>query len=220
MMQIVETTSPTNTLVRSGPEWLIVIAASTGGPQALAKVLPAFPPDFAGSIIVVQQMRQGFTRVLADQLNHICRLPIHEPTDGQSLQSSRVLMTPGGTLLSIETLDTSPDSPPLIFLENVTCSAKIGASRADRIMASAAKSFRRNTIGVLLTGVGNDGCDGLRAIAEAGGTTIVQDEDSSVVNDLPASAVNAGVAQETLPLWSIADRIIQITSGDANAIAA
>ncbi|MCX6346224.1 MAG: CheB methylesterase domain-containing protein [Armatimonadetes bacterium] len=219
-MQIINSSEKHELIQIKSPEYLVVISTSTGGPQALAQLLPRFPANFPGTIIVVQHMRQGFTRFLANQLNHICQLPVHEPTDGQTIQSSRILITPGGSSLSIQPLEASGDAAQLIFLESIAHSVELQRKCADNIMASAVASYGKMTIGVLLTGAGMDGAEGLRTISQAGGYTIVQDEQTSVVHDLPASAIQAGVAHEILPLWSIGDRIIELVTGEINAIAA
>jgi len=202
-----------------GPRWLVVIAAGSGGPQALAQMLPRFPTNFPGTIIVFQHMRPGFTRVLADQLSHTCQLPVHEAGDGDALQAGRILLVPAATSLSIEMVDPVSRCPHVVVLESIAKSSQ-NTGRADRAMACAARMFGANTTGVLLTGMGNDGCEGLRAISKAGGVALVQDEQTCVVHDLPASAIEAGVDAEVLPLWSIPDRIMEIVMGDTNVAAA
>ncbi|MCL5105700.1 MAG: CheB methylesterase domain-containing protein [Armatimonadetes bacterium] len=203
-----------------GPRSLVVIAASTGGPQALTQILPRFPSTFPGTIIVVQHMRRGFTRVLADELNHSCKLPIHEPADGDALQASRILVVPAVGHLTISSMGESPDPEHMITIESLSLSPKAVLSRADVTMTSAARIYGKQAVGVLLTGVGDDGREGMRAIRDAGGCTIAQDEPTSVVFDLPSSAIDAGLVQDVLPLWNIADRVIELVMGGVDAIAA
>ncbi|MCE5313719.1 MAG: CheB methylesterase domain-containing protein [Armatimonadota bacterium] len=198
---------------------VVVIAASTGGPQALAQLLPRFTSSFSGTIIVAQEMRNGFTRVLADMLNQTCNLPVHEPVDGQILQPSRILMTPSNCRLVLTSCDFGEPGRQ-ILVEDVADSPELRHSRIDYIMTSVAGAFGKRTVGVLLTGVGTDGREGMRAIHSAGGVTIAQDSASSVVFDLPLCAIEAGIVHETLPLWSIADRIAALAKEDADAIAA
>ncbi len=198
------------------PDWLVVVAAGCGGPQALAQMFPRFPANFPGTIIIIQHMRPGFTRVLADQLNHICQLPVHEASDGEALQAGRILMIPAATSLTIEAVGPASACPHVIFLDSI----KKQAARVDSAMTNAVELFGTRTVGVLLTGLGSDGCEGLRAISQARGVALVQDENTSIVHDLPASAIQAGVAREALPLYGIADRIIEIVMGDAHAAAA
>lgn len=196
------------------PSSVVVIGAGTGGPQALMEILPRFLASYSGTIIVIQQMRAGFTRVLASHLNEVCRLRVHEPIDGQDLRAAEVLMVPGGYHLTIPESDSG-----IIRVEDVQDDPEAINSRTDRTMASVAAAFGRDSVGVLLTGLGEDGRDGMRTIAEAGGTTIAQDEESSIIFDLPSSAIDAGIAHHVLPLWNVADRIISLAE-EANANAA
>jgi len=201
------------------PSSLIVIGAGTGGPQALAEMLPRFPATFAGTVIIVQQMRPGFTKVLAGRLNEICRLPVYEPVDGQELHASEILVVPGGSTLTIPTPEEQ--SACTIRIEDVTADPDKLRSRIDSVMTAAAALYGRDCIGILLTGMGDDGRNGMRAIADAGGMTLAQDEESSIVFDLPSCAIDAGAVHEVLPLWSIADRVISVATGEAqNANAA
>jgi two-component system, chemotaxis family, protein-glutamate methylesterase/glutaminase len=202
------------------PEWVVVIGANAGGPQALAAMLPQFPPSFPGTVIVVQQMRPGFTRVLVDQLSHTCHVPVYEPEDGHALQSGRILVAPSTSRLKVGNLGDDAAPAYSVLLENVAGAHELRYSRVDCAMESAAKLFGRRTIGILLSGVGTDGREGMRAISGAGGVTIAQDEATSVVHSLPLSAIEAGVVTHTLPLWNIADQVVDIVGGKTNAAAA
>lgn len=215
-MQQVENSPSVVRATLSPPEWLVVIGANTGGPQALSQILPNLPADLPATFVVVQHMRPGFTRVLANQLNYLCKLPVYEPEDGQALQTSRILMVPAGHRLTLEDMGEGAS----IALEDVRESHEWLSNRTNDTMAVCAKLFGRKTVGVLLTGTGDDGREGMRAVAEAGGVTIAQDEATSIVHDLPASAISAGVVHETVPLWRIAERITQLVMGEADAVAA
>lgn len=207
-----QNTSSTRDLRR--PSSVVVIGAGTGGPQALMEILPRFQTSYVGTIIVIQQMRAGFTRVLAGSLNDICRLPVREPVDGQDFRAAEVLMVPGGSRLTIPQSDST-----VIQVELVQDDPEALRSRVDKTMASVAGIFGRDSVGVLLTGLGDDGREGMRAISDAGGTTIAQDEESSTIFDLPSSAIDAGTVHHVLPLWNIADQIISLAE-EANANAA
>lgn len=187
------------------PSSVVVIGAGTGGPQALMEILPRFLPAYAGTVIVLQQMRAGFTRVLSGHLNEVCRLRVHEPIDGQELRAAEVLMVPGGSRITID-----KSNPGMIRVEDVQDDPEALHSRIDATMASIAAAFGRDSVGVLLTGMGDDGRDGMRSISDSGGTTIAQDEESSIVYDLPSSAIDAGAVHHVLPLWNIADQIISL----------
>jgi len=162
------------------PKWIVVIGANTGGPQALMQLLPQFPAHFSGAIIVVQQMRAGFTRVLVDQLSQFCKLPVCEPDDEQALRSGQIIVAPVGSRLTVANVDSALPAYS-IFLEEVAEQLELKHSRTDTAMTSAADVFKAYSIGVLLTGLGTDGREGMRAIRAAGGTTIAQDQASSVV---------------------------------------
>lgn len=217
-MQDTQTSTTAYLRDRRLPSSLVVIGAGTGGPQALVEILPRFPSTFSGTIVVVQQMRSGFTRVLASQLNDLCRLPVYEPVDGQELHASEVLMVPGGTRFTVPVQEE--DRGCVIRLEDIQDDPESLQTRTNDAMASAAALYGRNAVGILLTGMGEDGRDGMRSIADAGGSTIAQDEDSCVLFDLPSSAIDGGVVHQVLPLWSIADQIISTAMGEANANAA
>lgn len=202
-------------------KWLVVIGANTGGPQALLNLLPKLPADFPGTIIVIQQMRPGFTRVLVDQLSYVCKLPVYEPEDGQALQPGRILVAPANSRLSLGEIGDPVAPGYSILLEDIDERPQARRDRIDTAMTSAARFFGPCSIGVLLSGLGTDGCEGLRSIRNAGGATIAQDDATSVVHAMPAAAIEAGVVQEVLPLWSIADRIVNLVAGgEAGAVAA
>lgn len=218
-MQNADTSNVAYVRDRRAPTSVVVVGSGTGGPQALAQLLPLFPAAFPGTIVVVQQMRPGFTRVLANHLNELCNLPVYEPVDGQRLHASETLLVPAGMRFTIATHDASGSS--MVNLDDIYDSPESLQTRTNDAMESVAGAYGRDSIGVLLTGMGDDGRDGMRAVADAGGATIAQDEESSVVFDLPSSAIDGGAAHQVLPLWSIADHIIAMVMGEqANADAA
>jgi len=202
------------------PERVVIIGANTGGPQALAQLLPQFPAGFPDTIIVIQQMRPGFTRVLVDQLGSLCQLPAYEPSDGQGLQKSTVLIVPSGTSFTLSEAIGSPTLGYEIRLDDVRNDTERYPNRVNEAMISAAAVFSDRAVGVLLTGLGGDGTEGMRAISAAGGLTIAQDAASSIVHDMALRAIDAGVVADVLPLWSIADRIRIAATGEVNANAA
>jgi len=200
------------------PRGIVVIGANTGGPQALARIIPELPRDLDSTIIICQHMRRGFTRVLAEHLGHLSSLPIHELSDGEALRPSRVLIAPVEHRLSF--VQSGDGEDLLVLAEPLPPSTMSESGPVDAAMISAAKLFGRHATGVLLTGLGTDGLEGMRAIHSAGGATIAQDEPSCVVHDMCAAAVDAGVVHELLPLWRIADRVTELAKGEADAIAA
>ena len=202
------------------PSSIVVIGANAGGPQALAQLLPSFPAQFPGVIVVMQQMRPGFTRVVADELSSVCALPTYEPLDGQTLHAASIVVVPSAAVAKFTRNDSTGLSEYEIDLEDVGRNAEKRATCISATMTSAAEVMGRSSVGVLLTGMGEDGREGMRAIAGAGGLTIAQDAASSVVHDMALRAIDARVASEVLPLWSIADRIIEAVAGEVNADAA
>jgi two-component system chemotaxis response regulator CheB len=183
---------------------LVVIAASTGGPRALADLVPALPAGLAAAVVIVQHMPAGFTRSLAERLNHMSDITVHEATDGAVLRPGVVLIAPGGRHL---TLGTGPDG--------ATCHLDDGAAvwgvrpAADPLFRSAARLFGAATVGVVLTGMGRDGAEGLARIREAGGRAIVQDAASATIWGMPQAALATAGADAVLPLSAIATTLAQ-----------
>lgn len=180
---------------RREPVQGVVIAVSTGGPSALAEVLPACGRNAKVPILVVQHMSAVFVPQLAERLTKLCGFPVREAADGMPIAPGDVLLAPGGRHLDIAGDAASPrvrltDGPP----EN-SCRPS-----ADVLFRAAARVWGGGTLGVVLTGMGRDGLAGSRAIVEAGGGMIAQDEFSSVVWGMPGEVVRAGLADMVLPL--------------------
>ena len=176
----------------------VVIAVSTGGPTALAEVLPAFVPDARVPTLVVQHMPAFFTAHLAERLAKTAGLPVREATDGELVRAGEVLLAPGGRHLELVGDAVQPrvrltDAPP----ENSCRPA------ADVLFRTAARIWGAGTLGVVLTGMGRDGLAGSREIVAAGGSVIAQDEFSSVVWGMPGEVVRAGLADAVLPVSQV-----------------
>ena len=178
---------------------LVVIGASLGGPRALATLLRGLPADFAAPIAVVQHIADGFTEGLAAWLASESRLDVREARDGEALRPGRVVLAPTGRhLLVAEGVVRLSDGPPVdTFKPSVT-----------PLFLSAARAYARRVCGVLLTGMGRDGAEGLRAIKEAGGPTLVQDEATSAVFGMPRAALDLGAVDRVLPIDEI-PRVLQ-----------
>ncbi len=173
----------------------IVIAVSTGGPSALAEILPCFTNAACPPILIVQHMPKEFTAHLAERLSKICGHRVAEATDDQLLTPGTILLAPGG--IHIEAVKGREGArvkfnhgPP----ENSCRPA------ADVLFRSAAQVFGDETLAVVLTGMGSDGLAGCKAIAAAGGAVIAQDEPTSIVWGMPGQVVRAGLAETVLPL--------------------
>lgn len=175
------------------PQYLVVIGASTGGPRAVQIVLKSLPGDFPAPIIVVQHIAPGFVQGLVEWLAGETGLRVGTAQDGEGLVAGRVYVAPEGQHLVVERrtirLANTPRTNPI--------------PSVDVTMQAAARSFGDKTVGVLLTGMGSDGAQGLLSIRQAGGMTIAQDEASSTIFGMPKVAIELKAAREVLPLEQI-----------------
>jgi two-component system chemotaxis response regulator CheB len=176
----------------------IVIAVSTGGPTALAEVLPALAGSVRVPVLIVQHMPAFFTGQLAERLTKLCNATVREAQAGQEIRPGDILLAPGGRHFEIAGDGTTlrvrlTDDPP-----EHSC-----RPAADVLFRSAARVWGGGTLGLVLTGMGRDGLQGSRQIVEAGGTVIAQDEFTSVVWGMPGEVVRAGLADAILPLSQI-----------------
>lgn len=176
----------------------VVIGVSTGGPNALVEVLSGFAADARVPVLIVQHMPASFIAQLAERLTKLCGVLVREAVDGRPLAPGDILLAPGGRHLAVAGDGAAArvrltDDPH----ENSCRPA------ADVLFRTAAKMWGAGTLGVVLTGMGRDGLSGARAIVEAGGDVIAQDEFSSVVWGMPGEVVRAGLADAVLPLGQI-----------------
>lgn len=182
---------------------VIAIGASTGGTEALKKVLRQFPPSIPG-IVVVQHMPPKFTTVFAERLNTLCRIEVKEAGDGDSVRPGRALIAPGNyhTLLKRNGANyaVSVKNGPLVQRHRPS---------VDVLFKSFSKNAGANAVGVILTGMGSDGAQGLLEMRHKGAGTIAQDEASSVVYGMPKEAVELGAADKVVPLERISREIIK-----------
>jgi len=187
--------------VPSHPE-VLAIGVSTGGPNALAALLPGLAKNFPGPIVIVQHMPPLFTRLLAERIASVAGLPAHEGADGLLLRPGEVWVAPGG--LHMEVVKATDgirlrthEGPP----EN-SCRPAV-----DVLFRSVAKVFGPRSLAVVLTGMGQDGLRGCENIREAGGQVLAQDEATSVVWGMPGAVSQAGLADKVLPLGELAAEI-------------
>jgi two-component system chemotaxis response regulator CheB len=181
----------------------ILIAASTGGPQALAHLLPDLSSRTELPVLVVQHMPAGFTKSLAENLSRRCVGPVVEAEDGQVVVPRSIYIAPGGQHMVLRNNATGQ----LITGLNTQPPESGCRPSASVLFRSAAAILGSETIAVVLTGMGDDGTAGLGPLKRAGGYVIAQDEQSSVVWGMPGSAVAAGLADTVVPLSAIADAV-------------
>ncbi len=187
---------------------VLVIGSSTGGPEALAKVLPALPASLAVPILLVQHMPPVFTRQFAQRLDRLCALRVVEAVDGTPLAPGTVHLAPGDHHLTIRKtgrgLFTALDqAPPENF-----CRPAV-----DPLFRSAVEVYDGAVLGVVLTGMGADGRIGAGRIRETGGAVVVQDQATSVVWGMPGAVASAGFADEILPLDRVAEAVLRRLTG-------
>ncbi|MDQ8155743.1 MAG: chemotaxis-specific protein-glutamate methyltransferase CheB, partial [Gemmatimonadota bacterium] len=162
---------------------VVAIASSTGGPRALAEVLPALPAELGAAVIVVQHMPTGFTSGLARRLDDLCALPVREIAAGEPLRTNRIYLAPGGRHARL----TAGASGPEFVLDEAPTMHGVRPA-ADPLFESVADTVGALAVGVVLTGMGRDGATGLSAIKKAGGRTIVQDQPTSTIYGMPREA--------------------------------
>ncbi|HEY1187173.1 MAG TPA: CheB methylesterase domain-containing protein, partial [Gemmata sp.] len=181
---------------------VVVIGVSTGGPNALARVLPELPADLPVPVLIVQHMPAGFTGLLADRLAKASRLAVKEAAGGERLAAQKVWLAPGGQHLEVTT--AAPGWGLRLTQDAVENSCR---PAADVLFRSAARAFGPGVLAVVMTGMGQDGHKGCEAVRAAGGQVFAQDEATSVVWGMPGSVVRAGLADKVLPLEQLAGEI-------------
>jgi two-component system chemotaxis response regulator CheB len=189
-------------LPRTGPFQALVIGCSTGGPDALAQVLPLLPGDLPVPVLVVQHMPPLFTRLLAQRLDGQCKLRVSEAEEGDAVLPGRILIAPGGKHLTVRRQGATvqahlTEDPPENF-----CRPAV-----DVLFRSASSLYGDRLLAVVLTGMGRDGEKGSTLIRSSGGAVFVQDEATSVVWGMPGAVAMAGQADKVLPLTRVGHEI-------------
>ena len=185
-------------------EKVVAVGASTGGTEALRVILEALPHDAPG-LVIVQHMPQHFTAAFARRLDSLCRVEVKEAADGDSVIPGRALIAPGNRHLLLKRSGAryyvEIKDGPLVRRHRPS---------VDVLFRSAARYAGANAVGVLLTGMGDDGASGLLEMKQAGARTLVQDEATSIVFGMPAEALKLGAADRVLPLPEIAGALMKI----------
>ncbi len=181
---------------------LVAIGISTGGPQSLQYLLSQLPHDFPGSVVVVQHMPEGFTDMFARRLDECCALSVKEAQSGDLLLAGRVLICPGSRHLKVKRM-------PLGNVAILSDDPRVNGHRpsADVLFKSVAEEFGDRAIGVIMTGMGEDGAHGLGLIKAAGGSTIAQSEQSCIVFGMPKAAIERGHAMRIVDLEALANTL-------------
>ena len=187
---------------KRAPTKIVAIGISTGGPQSLQYLLAQLPADFPGSIVVVQHMPEGFTEMFARRLDECCSLNVKEAQSGDLLLAGRVLICPGSRHMKLKRL-------PLGDIAILSDDPRVNGHRpsADVMFKSVAEEFGQRALGLLMTGMGEDGAHGLGLIKAAGGMTIAQGEHSCIVFGMPKAAIERGHAMRVVELEALASTL-------------
>jgi two-component system chemotaxis response regulator CheB len=188
---------------------IVAIGSSTGGPAALQIILTRMPADFSAALLVSQHMPRGFTKPLAERLNKLSSLRIREAAEDDVIEAGTVYICPGGFHMGLK----QQGGVKRISLTAAEFSDKYVPS-VDHMMTSVAKHFGPASMGVILTGMGNDGKQGMLEIKTRGGYTIAESEETAVVFGMPAEAIKSGAVDTVLPLPKIPAAVIRIVKTD------
>jgi two-component system chemotaxis response regulator CheB len=201
--RVATTSAEPVTSSKASADHVVAIGTSTGGTQALEVVLSALPLESPG-IVVVQHMPERFTSAFSQRLDGVCRIEVKEAQDNDRVLPGRALVAPGGKQMTVKRNGASyyvevRSAPPV----NRHCPS------VDVLFRSVAKCVGRNALGIIMTGMGNDGARGLLQMRQAGARTIAQDEATSVVFGMPKEAIKLGAADRILPVQSIPTEILR-----------
>jgi two-component system chemotaxis response regulator CheB len=198
--------SPARSVSHSAPA-IIALGVSTGGPKALQEMLPTLPADLAVPILIVQHMPAGFTAPFATRLNNLCAVSVCEASQGEVIQPGAVYLAPTGFQM---TVGRPSNSRTVIFL-SIKPENQMHIPSVDITMQSVASAFHSQAMGIILTGMGADGAEGMKAIHREGGLTVGQDEASCAVYGMPRVCAEMGILDRVVPLSQISHEILQAT---------
>jgi two-component system chemotaxis response regulator CheB len=191
---------------RLAPRTLVAIVASTGGPSALSEIFGRLSGKSSYAVLVAQHMPERFTRTFAERLDKKSALRVTEAQDGDVVVAQSAFVCPGRQCMEV---DLALGGQLRVRLSPPTSEDRYAPS-GNRLLASAARALRSRAIGVILTGMGDDGTDGARAILAMGGVVIAESEETAVIYGMPGSAARAGVVTRSLPLHQIVDYLDEL----------
>jgi len=196
--------TPGEKLTAKSTDKIIVIGASTGGTEAIRRVIEKFPPTTPGTVIV-QHMPGSFTKMFSERLNQLCQMEVKEAEHGDRIRKGLILIAPGGKQLEVIRSDG-------FYEVRLGGTEKVGGHcpSVDVVMRSVAKYVGVNAVAAILTGMGQDGAEGMLAMKQAGARCISQDEESSVVFGMPRVAYEKGGAERLVPLDDIATSLLNL----------
>jgi two-component system, chemotaxis family, protein-glutamate methylesterase/glutaminase len=186
------------------PNRVIAIGVSTGGPNALQYLLSQIPGDFPATFVIVQHMPEGFTEMFAHRLDECCALEVQEAKSGDLLLAGRALICPGNRHLMVRRM---PRGEMVVLSDGPTINGH--RPSVDVLFHSVAQEFALTAVGLLMTGMGDDGAEGLGAIKAAGGIALAQSEETCVVSGMPRAAILKGYVNRILPLEGIAAYLVK-----------
>ena len=195
-------------LMSPAPDYVVAIGISTGGPQTLAEILPLLPADFPAGIVIVQHMPEGFTDLFAKRLDTLCNIRVKEAVSGDIVSAGKAFIAPGGKHLKVKKTDFG-----IMTVISQTPSDSNHKPSATVLFRSVAEEFGNKAIGIIMTGMGDDGVEGLGEIQRKGGVTIAQDEKTSIIYGMPKVAVEKGFVDVVLGLDEIVPRLNAILKG-------
>ena len=187
---------------------IVVMGISTGGPTALEEILPTLPGDLPVPILLVQHMPVGFTAPFANRLNNLCAISVREASQGEILQPGVVYLAPAGSHMTVH---RPTNARTLICLTPSKPDIRLHIPSADVTMQSVASVFHSQAMGVIMTGMGSDGAQGMSAIHREGGFTLGQDELSCTVYGMPRACAEMGILDRVVPLSQIPREILRAT---------
>jgi two-component system chemotaxis response regulator CheB len=183
---------------------IVAIGSSTGGPPALQKILAQMPAVLPFAVLISQHMPAGFTKTFAERLNRLLPFEVREATDGDTVRKNTVYIAPGGmNMAAVQAKDQ------VVLRLRVPSSEDKYVPSVNVMLASVAKVYGSQALAVILTGMGNDGCQGVRRIKDSGGCVLAEAEESAVVFGMPREAIAAGVVEKVVHLDKMAQTIIE-----------